>query len=51
VLAEIVGALLEIGDLLQPFMPATSDKIRQIFASGLLSEMPAPLFPKHQIAK
>jgi methionyl-tRNA synthetase len=51
VLAEIVGALLEIGDLLQPFMPATSDKIRQIFASGLLSEMPAPLFPKHQTAK
>jgi methionyl-tRNA synthetase len=51
VLAEMVGALLEIGELLQPFMPATSDKIRQVFASGLLSEMPAPLFPKHQTAK
>ena len=51
ILANMVGALLEIAGLLTPFMPATADKIRQVFSSGLLKEVPAPLFPKHQAPK
>jgi methionyl-tRNA synthetase len=47
VLAYMVGALLEVGELLQPFMPAASDRIQEIFGSGLLKEVPAPMFPKH----
>jgi hypothetical protein len=43
----MVGALLEVGELLQPFMPAASDRIQEIFGSGLLKEVPAPMFPKH----
>ena len=48
VLAYCVGSLLEIASLLWPFMPATSEKITQIFSSGVLKEMPPPLFPKHE---
>lgn len=48
VLAYMVGMLLEIAELLVPFMPETAEKIQQLFASGLLKEMPAPLFPKHE---
>lgn len=47
VLAYMVGALLEIAILLVPFMPETAAKIQDLFGSGLLKEMPAPLFPKH----
>lgn len=50
VLAYMVGALLEIAGLLTPFMPATAEKIMQIFGSGLLKGTPAPLFPKHDTA-
>jgi methionyl-tRNA synthetase len=46
VLAYCASSLLEIASLLAPFMPDTSEKIRQIFASGILKEMPPPLFPK-----
>jgi methionyl-tRNA synthetase len=47
VLAYMVGALLEIGALLNPFMPETAAKIQQLFGSGVLKEVPTPLFPKH----
>jgi methionyl-tRNA synthetase len=47
VLASMVGMLLEISELLLPFMPGTSEKIQEIFGSGLLKELPAPMFPKH----
>ncbi len=47
VLAYMVGALLEIAELLVPFMPEAAAKIQQIFSSGILKEMPAPMFPKH----
>jgi methionyl-tRNA synthetase len=48
VLSTAVSSLLEIASLLAPFMPATAEKIRQIFATGVLKEMPPPLFPKHE---
>jgi methionyl-tRNA synthetase len=47
VLAYMVGALLEIAILLVPFMPETADRIEKLFGTGLLKEVPAPLFPKH----
>ena len=47
VLAYMVGALLEIAILLEPFMPDTAAKIKNLFGSGLLKELPPPLFPKH----
>ena len=47
VLAYMVGALLEIAELLSPFMPATAEKIQQLFSSGVLKGTVSPLFPKH----
>ena len=47
VLAYMVGALLEVAILLEPFMPETAAKIKAFFGSGLLKELPPPLFPKH----
>ena len=47
VLAYLCGALLEIAELLVPFMPDTAAKIQDLFSSGLLKELPGPLFPKH----
>lgn len=46
VLAYAVGALLQIGDLLVPFMPSTAANIHQIFESGLIVPSEGVLFPK-----
>jgi methionyl-tRNA synthetase len=48
VLAYVVSSLLEIGELLTPFMPQTADKILQTFGSGILKELKTSLFPKHE---
>jgi methionyl-tRNA synthetase len=48
VLAYQVGSLLEIASLLLPFMPETAGKIQAYFGSGVLKEVPPPLFPKHE---
>ena len=50
VLAYCASSLLEISTLLLPFMPATSAKIKQLFSSGVLKEVPPPLFPKLESA-
>jgi methionyl-tRNA synthetase len=50
VLAYLVGSLLEIATLLTPFMPTTADAIQKVFGSGVLKELPASLFPKHEPA-
>lgn len=47
ILAYLAAALLEIGELLLPFMPATGAFIQEIFASGMIKNIPGPLFPKH----
>jgi len=47
VLAYMVGMLLEIAVLLEPFMPQTAEKIKQTFGSGILKQAPGSLFPKH----
>lgn len=46
VLAHCAGALLQIGDLLVPFMPNTAQAIHEIFESGVVRPPEKPLFPK-----
>jgi methionyl-tRNA synthetase len=46
VLAYAAGALLQIGDLLVPFLPGTAAKIHQVFESGAIVNTGGVLFPK-----
>lgn len=46
VLAQAVGDLLQIADLLVPFMPQTAGAIHQIFESGVVKQQDGVLFPK-----
>ena len=47
VLSYMVACLLEIAELLVPFMPDTAQKIKDVFGSGTLKPLPSSLFPKH----
>lgn len=46
VLAYMAASLLEIADLLLPFLPETAAKIQSVFGSGVLKPLPGPMFPK-----
>lgn len=46
VLAHCAGALVQIGDLLLPFMPATARAIQATFESGVVKPLDTVLFPK-----
>lgn len=46
VLAYQVSCLLEIADLLAPFMPGTATKIRGIFVEGVVRPLDGTLFPR-----
>lgn len=46
VLAYQVGCLIEIAELLQPFLPETALKIKQIFADGVVRPLEGTLFPR-----
>lgn len=46
VLAYSVGALLQIGDLLVPFLPGTAARIHQTFETGVIVPTEGVLFPK-----
>lgn len=48
VLAYQAGALLEIADLLEPFMPESATKIRNVFVEGIVRPIEGTLFPKHE---
>jgi methionyl-tRNA synthetase len=48
VLAYQASCLLEIAELLEPFLPGTSAKIRNIFESGVIRPTEQTLFPKHE---
>jgi len=48
VLAYQASALLEIAELLVPFMPETAEKIAAIFQEGILKPIDGTLFPKHE---
>lgn len=46
VLAYQVSCLLEIADLLQPFMPETALKVKAVFADGVIRPIEGTLFPR-----
>lgn len=46
VLAYMVSDLIEIAELLEPFMPETSQKIIYIFNTGVVQKIDGTLFPK-----
>ncbi len=46
VLAYQASCLLEIAELLQPFMPETALKITQVFADGVVRPVEGTLFPR-----
>lgn len=48
VLAYQCGALLQIADLLTPFLPDTAAKIKAMFAEGLVRPGATTLFPKFE---
>jgi methionyl-tRNA synthetase len=49
VLAYQASCLMEIADLLEPFMPQTSAKIHDVFSTGVIRPLQATLFPKHDV--
>jgi methionyl-tRNA synthetase len=51
VLAYQAGCLLEIAELLVPFLPDTSAKIKGVFESGVVKMIDDTLFPKSEPAK
>jgi methionyl-tRNA synthetase len=46
ILATAVGTLLQIADLLVPFMPRTADYIHKTFETGVIVDQGGVLFPK-----
>ena len=48
VLAYQVSCLLEIAELLAPFLPETAAKMQQVFADGVVKPLDGTLFPKHE---
>ncbi|MFZ2545114.1 MAG: methionine--tRNA ligase [Candidatus Saccharimonadales bacterium] len=46
ILATAVGTLMQIADLLVPFMPHTADVIHKTFETGVIVETNGVLFPK-----
>ncbi|HLZ14996.1 MAG TPA: class I tRNA ligase family protein [Candidatus Saccharimonadales bacterium] len=50
VLAYQAGCLLEIADLLTPFLPETAAKIKAVFETGQVKPIAGTLFPKHDVA-
>jgi len=49
VLAYQVSSLLQIADLLTPFMPETSLKIRTVFEEGVIRPIEGTLFPRKEV--
>jgi methionyl-tRNA synthetase len=48
VLAYQAGALIQIADMLEPFLPATASRIKAVFDSGLVKPIDGTLFPKQE---
>lgn len=51
VLAYQVSSLLQIADLLAPFLPETSQKIRKVFEKGVVQPIDGTLFPRRESPK
>ncbi len=50
VLAYQVSSILQIAELLEPFLPSTVKKIKAAFKGGKTNKMPETLFPRHDHA-
>lgn len=50
ILAGLVGDLLEIATMLEPFLPVTAQKIQALFAEGLVHPQETTLFPRIKVA-
>lgn len=50
VLAYMTSNLLEIADMLEPFLPDTATKIKGIFSEGIVRPLEGTLFPKLETA-
>lgn len=51
VLAYQASNLLEIADLLEPFLPDTATKVRNVFSEGIIRPIEGTLFPKQDVQK
>ncbi len=51
ILAYQVSCLLQIADMLEPFMPSTAVKIRHVFQEGIIRSPETTLFPKTEDPK
>lgn len=51
VLAYQAGCLIEIADLLVPFLPETAVKIKKVFESGIVKPIEGTLFPRIEAPK
>jgi methionyl-tRNA synthetase len=51
VLAYQAGCLLEIAELLTPFLPDTAAKIKAVFETGVVKSIEGTLFPKTEMRK
>lgn len=51
ILAYQVSCLLEIAELLEPFLPDSAVKIRNVFEQGVVRPMATTLFPKQEITE
>jgi len=49
VLAYQTSCLLEIADLLEPFLPETAEKIKNVFIEGVVRPIEGTLFPKQEV--
>ena len=48
VLAYQASSLVQIADLLEPFMPETAARIKHVFEEGVIRPIEGTLFPKHE---
>lgn len=48
ILTYLVGGLLQVADLLAPFLPETAEKIHATFAEGVVNKEIGMLFPKYE---
>ena len=48
VLSIQVGSLIEIAEMLEPFMPSTAGKIKAVFKRGVVEPIEGTLFPKYE---
>ena len=49
ILAYQVSCLVEIADLLEPFMPETAASIKHVFEEGVIRPIKGTLFPRHDV--